>query len=428
MSDRIVDPLKGHERVDVVVIGGGIAGVSTAFDLLEQSNMTVMLIEADRIAHGASGNGSGQVSPSFEGGFPALAERFGPELANAAFRQVAFSKRRFGELIRDAGTPDQVHRVRIHIGFSSIEMAEALAKTSSGNLSDVLPSMKLYAAAGSGWNCELRDRGVTPNRVPPEAIFEMLGTTDESYRAAAIARTRIANVAAISEGLVRSMLIRFPKRFCLHEGSKVLSVHALHPLLIKCEKGQVECKRVVVCTNGYALPDLSNIPNSIPDNYLRCVTGYMNGYRPPREGEGVGLFFHEVQPSTDEPYIFTTTWGKDPETAVLMVGGPQFTCEAGKHRDDMDETAHSRIDHLAEGILGVKTKATTCWDGSMGYTSSGVRLAGPDPKNQDLFYNLGCNGIGILHSIYGARRIAKAMMGERQNDSLFDPKHQFNQR
>jgi glycine/D-amino acid oxidase-like deaminating enzyme len=223
---------------------------------------------------------------------------------------------------------------------------------------------------------------------------------------------------------VQMMLSAYPERFILHEGTRALSFHSDSPLLIRCEKGTVECKRAVICTNGFRLPDLSDVSNSFPDDFLSCVTGYMNGYKPPQKGEKVGVFFHEVQPSADEPYIFSTTWGTGPDE-ILMVGGPQFACNGGVRRISDDERAHARIDQIASLIFGVKEKAVAYWDGPMGYTSSGVRLAGPDPKNPNLFYNLGCNGIGILHSVYGAHRIANLMAGRRTEDSVFDPVHQF---
>jgi hypothetical protein len=174
-SGRVVNPLEGHKHADVVVVGGGIAGVSTAFELLEHSEMTVMLIEADRIAHGASGNGSGQVTPSFEGGFPSMAERFGPDLAEAAFRQIVSSERRFGEMVRVSGSRDQVHQVNAYIGFSSIDMAEALSRSMLRSASDEQPSINVYAATGSGWNCELRGLGIQPILRRPRRSWKCWG-------------------------------------------------------------------------------------------------------------------------------------------------------------------------------------------------------------------------------------------------------------
>lgn len=40
-----------HSKSDVVVIGAGIAGVSTAYQILTQTDLSVSLLEAKKIAH-----------------------------------------------------------------------------------------------------------------------------------------------------------------------------------------------------------------------------------------------------------------------------------------------------------------------------------------------------------------------------------------
>ena len=57
----------------------------------------------------------------------------------------------------------------------------------------------------------------------------------------------------------------------------------------------------------------------------------------------------------------------------------------------------------------------------MGYTHNGLRWVGEDPHHPHLWYNLGCNGIGILPAIAGAKRIARQMNGEDLGPALFDP-------
>jgi glycine/D-amino acid oxidase-like deaminating enzyme len=59
----------------------------------------------------------------------------------------------------------------------------------------------------------------------------------------------------------------------------------------------------------------------------------------------------------------------------------------------------------------------------MGYTKNGVRLIGPEPKNAALMYNLGCNGVGILPSIYGGEKISRLIGGETMPPSIFDVPH-----
>ena len=58
----------------------------------------------------------------------------------------------------------------------------------------------------------------------------------------------------------------------------------------------------------------------------------------------------------------------------------------------------------------------------MGYMDGGVRVIGAHPDHPRLLYNLGCNGVGFLPSIYGGERMARILAGERLPPSIFDPR------
>ena len=55
--------LKGSQQADVVIIGGGFTGLSTALHLLE-AGVSVVVLEAMEPGHGASGRNNGQVIPT----------------------------------------------------------------------------------------------------------------------------------------------------------------------------------------------------------------------------------------------------------------------------------------------------------------------------------------------------------------------------
>jgi hypothetical protein len=57
----------------------------------------------------------------------------------------------------------------------------------------------------------------------------------------------------------------------------------------------------------------------------------------------------------------------------------------------------------------------------MGYNDGGVRVVGVHPHHPGLLYNLGCNGVDFLPSIYGGARVARLLAGEHLRRSIFDP-------
>lgn len=65
---------------DVLVIGGGITGVSLAF-LLAAQGRQVVLLEADQVGSGATGNSTGNLYTTLAGGMQHVASRFGEAVA-----------------------------------------------------------------------------------------------------------------------------------------------------------------------------------------------------------------------------------------------------------------------------------------------------------------------------------------------------------
>jgi glycine/D-amino acid oxidase-like deaminating enzyme len=79
--------LEGDRRADVVIVGGGFTGLSTALSLAEQG-ASVVVLEAHEPGWGASGRNGGQVNPGLKHE-PEIVERdFGADLGG---RMVAFS-------------------------------------------------------------------------------------------------------------------------------------------------------------------------------------------------------------------------------------------------------------------------------------------------------------------------------------------------
>jgi glycine/D-amino acid oxidase-like deaminating enzyme len=74
--------LDDHLRTDVVVIGGGIVGITTAL-LLKEAGASVVLLEANRLARGVSGYTTAKVTSQHGMIYAQLRDRFGPGGARA---------------------------------------------------------------------------------------------------------------------------------------------------------------------------------------------------------------------------------------------------------------------------------------------------------------------------------------------------------
>jgi glycine/D-amino acid oxidase-like deaminating enzyme/nitrite reductase/ring-hydroxylating ferredoxin subunit len=75
---RSFPTLDRDARADVAVLGGGIVGITTAL-LLREAGLDVVLLEADRLAHGVSGHTTAKVTSQHGLVYARLRARFGAE-------------------------------------------------------------------------------------------------------------------------------------------------------------------------------------------------------------------------------------------------------------------------------------------------------------------------------------------------------------
>ena len=88
--------LAGHQKADVVVVGGGFSGLSAALACAEKG-LSVILLEAGDIGSGAAGRNGGQLIPGLRWGIREIDAAFGRVRARAIF-DLAWSA---GQRVRD---------------------------------------------------------------------------------------------------------------------------------------------------------------------------------------------------------------------------------------------------------------------------------------------------------------------------------------
>ena len=112
-------PLRGDLTADVVIVGGGYAGLWTAWQLLERG-ARVAVLEAGVCGHGPSGRNGGFCETLWSN-LPDLVDRFGPERALAAAQASSDSVEAIGAWCEAEGVDAWFHRA----GFLLASTAEA---------------------------------------------------------------------------------------------------------------------------------------------------------------------------------------------------------------------------------------------------------------------------------------------------------------
>src|ERR687894_53469 len=90
--------LSGDASVDVAVLGGGTAGIATAY-LLKQSGATVAVIEAGRVVESVTGNTTAKVTSQHGLIYDQLVSDFGEERARLYGEAQEAAKERIASLV-----------------------------------------------------------------------------------------------------------------------------------------------------------------------------------------------------------------------------------------------------------------------------------------------------------------------------------------
>ncbi len=440
---RPIVPLDTNISADVAIVGGGIAGVTTAFFTLRDTRKSVVILEADKIAHGATGHNAGQITSYFERALSGLVEEFGPTLAIEGQQSIESGWVLLDQIVAEAKLQTPLYRFTGYAGLSTLEQILVHLKNNRCRVQGgLLPEGILVAREWEGRNeipDEYKDLYTT---VHHKDLLELLETDNQEYIASLSYQKGCMNSALFSEELIGYLITTYTDRFSFYEGSPVKTVRlAEKEATLEVLTHTVVAARVVLCTNGFDYVTIKNEAGAeIDTKFHHSIVGrvgYMSGYVEPLNHPPIAISYfpktHEpTKDPTGENYFYLTRRPHEHEGNdsynLICAGGPDLALPNGagySRENSCSEDMTTLIDDFMHNNYRNYPKAETeysfCWHGLMGYTPNGIRRIGPEPCNPVLLYNLGCNGVGILPSVFGGKRISLFLKGDRVPQSIFDP-------
>lgn len=433
--------LYGDIETDIVIVGAGIAGVATSFFLLEKTNKKVVLVDGYRLAHGATGHNAGQITSYFERSLKSIAEEFGIQKTKEGQKGIESAWELLDHMYTTAGLSIPVARFLGYAGMVDLERTLRFLQDSKTRAECGLEMEELLIAEEAPFLKDIPEEFKDLYLVAPQwMILEKLETLDTRFFAVSCSQKGCMNSALFCQEIVEFLLKKYTDRFSLYEHTHIKKV-VLHEdyAILDAISHTIHTEKVVLCTNGFE--DIQIINKSGLDvdtrfhHNVQGVIGFMSGYLKKYDKPPIAISYIT---KSDSPlfgdYFYLTRrqfGGSDGEKNLISIGGPEISIEdGGEYKSDQDypEEAQKIIDTFAREVFEPKVKEidyTFQWHGLMGYTRSGIRLIGVEPKNPILLYNLGCNGIGILPSIFGGNRIADIVTGKSLSPSIFDPKEKM---
>jgi glycine/D-amino acid oxidase-like deaminating enzyme len=365
-------PLEGEGRAAVVVIGGGITGLSSALHLAERG-IDVALLEANEIGFGASGRNGGHVNPGLkpdpeevERDFGDLGRRMVPfsyAAPEALFRLVERHQLRCEA--RQAGTLRAATTAKTLVGLTSLARQYA----ARGIPAALLCKTESFAATGTH-----RYQGIL--RDPSGGSVNPLGYARGLAQAASAAGARIH---------VASKAVR-------------LSRPPAGGWRVETPRGAITADRLVIGTNGYT--------DDLWPGLRRTVVPVWSGITATEPLPD--LILREVMPEGGVLYelgSITVYYRVDLAGRLLMGGRSALHQMTGPGGFRYLQSYARKLWPVLRGVAW-----THGWNGQLGMTPDHYpHLHEPEP---DVLIALGYNGRGVAMATAMGGLIARRIGGE----------------
>ena len=372
--------LIGTADADVVVIGGGFTGLSTALHLRE-AGVDVAIIEAMEPGWGASGRNNGQVIPTLSR----------PDPDDIVARHGAAGER-FVALLRDsASTLFDVAR-RYQIQAEQEQSGWVQPVHSPGRIKIAERRVRQWSKLGAP--VELLSREQTRQMLGSDAWFGGFWNRSGGH----------INPLALSRGLARVVLERGG---CMFARSPAISFERRDGRwVVKTDKGQISGRALVVATNAYTAEFSKTLMPAIAQEVMPVLSWQMATQPLSETARQTIIPGRQAMSDTHGELYFARYDARN----RLVTGGAVIGL--GDKAERLKSIVAERLRRLWPQIG--KVEFDYVWNGYVGMTTDflpRIHRLGPDA-----FGWTGCNGRAVALSIALGDELSKAVRGVPEPD------------
>jgi len=379
--------LAGDESVDVAVVGGGLAGMSTAYFLKQaQPDLDVALVEQRYLGYGASSRNFGNV----------------PQL----------SHQEIGYLVRLLGDADTRfvtrHQARMLDDYESL-LAEQEVDCGFQRLPILYPAMRAELVAGLEEIHALHRRFEIPSRMlsahEVREVCEMA-----SFGGLSCERNATVQPFERARGFARAVAAIGVR---VHESTPVVSHAEDHASVrLTTPNGTITAKQVVFATNAYT--SLLGVGGGA----IRATYSYVIGTPPLSHGQleligwsGSHVMLVDAGPLNEHFYLRVTADGR-----FLIGGGARAKEVLGSIPAHNDPEFFRRLQtEMGRRFPSLEqAEVAVAWGGPLGMTDS--RLPIMSRISERCFLNGGFNGRGALLAALSGRIMIGHLLGPQHAD------------
>jgi glycine/D-amino acid oxidase-like deaminating enzyme/nitrite reductase/ring-hydroxylating ferredoxin subunit len=373
-------PLMSNLETDVCVVGAGIAGLTSAYELLKKG-LRVVVIDKENFGQNETGFTTAHLSNALDDRYTQLHKWHGKARTRLAFESHTAAIDRIEEIIQDEG---------IECDFSRVDGYLFLAPGHSRKYLEE----ELSAAHQAGFV------GVELLSHAPESFFE-------SGPCLRFPRQGQFHALKYLRGLAQAVRALGGE---IYGQTKAVEISGAPLTFVKTDLGfRISCRDIIVATN-VPVNDLVTMHTK-----EAAYRSYALGLRVPR-GSVPALFW-----DTAEAYHYVRLHSPEAQDYdVLIVGGEDH--RVGQNEDP--EKCFARLEEWAYFRLGISGEVLHRWSGQIIEPIDGLAYIGKNPGDKDNVYIVsGDSGHGMTHGTIAGLVLRDLITGEENPwADLYDPR------
>ena len=376
--------LTTNERVDVCIVGAGMAGLTTAY-FLTKAGKSVIVLDDGPICSGETGQTTAHLTTVLDKRYFDLERLLGRDAARLAAESHAAAIGTIEDLVRNEYIDCDFERVDGYLFNGPDQPPDLLDR-------------ELAAARRAGLSgAELVDRAPLSSfntgralRFPQQAQFHPL-----SY------------LGALAKAIVRDGGRIFT-------GTHVTKIHGGGSARVETQGGSiVTCGAIVMATNTPVNDRL------VVHTKQAAYRSYVVGVAVPRGTVRKALYWDTCDPYHYVRLAATKVSGTNPAQEILIVGGEDHKIGQA---DDAEER-YAKVEQWARERFPMATEICFRWSGQIMESVDGLAFIGRNPLDHDNVYIVtGDSGTGMMHGTIAGLLITDLIHG-RQNPwtDLYSP-------
>ena len=363
-------PVKGNERCDVVVVGSGIAGLSTAYEL-SQRGRSVIVIDRGPIAGGMTARTSAHLAPLCDDLMSEMQKIKGEDQSRLFYESQAAAVDRIEEIQKSEGIDCDFRRLDGYLFQGDDMPADVIDEELDAVRAAGASVERLVGVPLSG--CDSRHA----LRYPRQATFHPL-----KY------------LAGVADACVKRG-VRF---FADTAADEIVEENGA--VTVKTAGGLIRAGHAVVATNASIVDRVALHSKTSP------YRTYVIGFAIDRGALPDALYW-----DTEEPYHYVRLQPGDNGTDFVLVGGEDH--KSGE-ADDADKR-FKRLEQWARAKMPMLKDITHRWSGQVLDTIDYAGFIGKNPGSEYIYVATGDSGQGLTHGVMGAMLNATLVTGGKSD-------------